>query len=131
MVNDQISDMIIRIKNSAMVGKKTADIPYSKMKFEIAKILKKVGFIEGFVKKGKGVERLIEILLKYNEDGSSKITDLKRVSTPGRRVYSLAKNLKSVRQGVGMSIISTPKGLMNNSEAKRNNLGGEILFVIW
>jgi small subunit ribosomal protein S8 len=131
MVNDQIADMLTRIKNGAMVHKESVEVPHSKMKLEIAKILKKEGYIENFSKKGKKTRKFIEVALKYGEDASSVINGVRRVSKPGRRLYTLAKNLKPVKQGLGKSIISTPKGLMTNLEARKNNIGGEILFEIW
>lgn len=108
----------------------TALIPHSKLKLEIAKILKTENWIAEFSKKGKKNRKQIEINLKY-EDGQPRITDVKRISKLSKRVYVGVNDIKSVRQGYGFSIISTPLGLLTNKEAKAKKVGGEILCEIW
>lgn len=127
---DSIADMLIRIKNAQMAGHETVLIPHSKLKFEIAKLLKKEGWISDFSKKGKKVKKFIELVLKY-EDGRPMISDMKRISKSSRRIYVGTKEIKPIRQGFGMAIISTPKGLLTNKEAKVQKVGGEVLCEIY
>ena len=124
---DPISDMLIRIKNAQSAGHKSVAIPLSKIKIEIAKILKNEKYIGDFKKTGKGVKKILEIDLIY----PSAIQEVKRISKQGRRIYCKASELKRIKNGYGVSIISTPKGLMTNQEARKAQLGGEILFEIW
>ena len=128
MVGDPIGDMIIQIKNASAVGKECVSIPYSRLKAEVAKSLLQSGYIKGFTKKSKKIRKFIEIELLYN-DGTPKITDLKRVSKPSRRIYSRAKVL--FKRGRGHSILSTPKGVITDEQARKANVGGEVLFNIW
>ncbi len=127
MVNDPISDMLTRIRNAGKAGHKTVTIPLSDLKFEIAKILKIEGYLEDFKKSGKGSKKVLEINLKY----PAVINEIKRVSKPGQRFYVKADKMKQFKSGYGVSIISTPKGLMTNKEAKKSGLGGEVLLEIW
>lgn len=129
-MTDPISDMIIRITNAQAVLRPTVSIPFSNFKYEIAKILEKEGFIEKLEEKGKKVKKIIEITLKYH-DKEPIISGLKRVSKPGQRIYTEAKKIKKLKGGYGLAIISTPKGLMTNKEAKKKKLGGEIIFEVW
>ncbi len=127
---DPIADMLIRIKNAQMARHETVLIPYSKLKFEIAKILKRDGWISDFSKKGKKVKKYVEVNLKYSE-GEPKISDLRRISKPSRKVYIKADAIKIIRQGFGSAIISTPDGLLTDKEAKAKKVGGEVLCEIW
>ncbi len=127
---DTIADMLTLIRNAQAVLKETVAIPYSEIKFEIAKILKKENFIEGIEKKGRKTKKSIEIKLKY-DDKKPAISSLRRVSRPGQRIYTTAGKIKKVRDGYGITIISTSKGLMTNKEARKKNLGGEIICEIW
>jgi len=129
-MTDPISDMIIRITNAQAVSHSTVSVPFSNFKYEIAKILEKEGFIEKIEEKGKKVKRVITITLKY-DNKIPVISGLKRISKPGQRIYSEAKEMKKVKGGYGMSIISTPNGLMTNKEAKKKKIGGEIILEIW
>lgn len=129
-MNDPISDMLTRIRNAQAVKKETVIIPFSKIKWSIAEILKENKFIDSLEKKGKAPWKSIAVNLKY-ENGEPVIRGLKRVSRPGQRVYVNAKNLKSVKSGFGISIVSTPSGIMTNLEAKKKNLGGELICEIW
>lgn len=131
-MNDPIGDFIIRIKNAGNAGKESISVPFSKMKFAIAELLSAKGFVGSITKKNKGdVVRSINVNLLYTEDGSPKISDVKRISKPSRRLYEKAKNIKQYRRGFGMTVFSTPKGIMADVDAKKDNLGGEILFTIW
>jgi small subunit ribosomal protein S8 len=129
-MTDPIADMINRIRNAQVVFKETVKIPYSKLKYEIAEILQREKWIGKIEVKGKIPLKVIEIELKY-QDKKPKISRLKRVSSPGQRIYNSYIDLKNVRDGFGMSIISTSKGLMTNREARKQKQGGEILFEIW
>ncbi len=128
---DPIADMLSRIRNAKAVGHQTVSIPHSKIKMAICTILKKENFIDSFEKKGKNVRKNIVIQLKYAKDGASFITDIQRVSKPGKRMYAKSSSLYPVRQGFGIMIISTPEGLLTNKEARKRKLGGEILCTVW
>ena len=130
MVGDPISDLIIRIKNAGMVRIKTIELPYSKLKFEVAKKLQSKGYISNVEKVGEGVSKKITLKVIY-KDGISKITDVKRISKPGTRIYGGVSDIKKVKQGFGSLILSTPKGVLTGEEARKENVGGEILFSIW
>jgi len=137
---DSISDMLTIIRNGLLVKKDTVSIPFSNLKYEIAKILKREGFIERVEKKLKRISNrlysrakrktFIEIDLKYL-DGLPVISGLKRVSKPGQRFYLGWKKIKRVKGGYGIAIISTSKGLMTDREARKQRLGGEVLCEVW
>ncbi|MEO0223988.1 MAG: 30S ribosomal protein S8 [candidate division WOR-3 bacterium] len=128
MLTDPISDMLIRIKNGQIRKKEFIEVyPKSKMKIEILKILKKEGFIEDYEEK----EKSIVVKLRYFPDGSPVITDLKRISKPSRRVYVSYKELKPVMNGIGIAILSTPKGILTDRDARRLKVGGELLLEVW
>lgn len=122
--------MLIRIKNAQAVLHPTVEIPFSNFKYELAKILAKNGFIGTVEKKGRKTKKYIEIALKYKE-GIQAISGLRKVSKPGQRIYTNFKKIRKVKGGYGMAIISTPKGLMTDREAKKQKLGGEIVCEIW
>ena len=137
---DVINDLFNLIKNAQAVSKETVEISFSNFKYEIAKILEKEKFIEKVEKKGKKTKRFIEITLRYLQDAALKkesrektpaISSLKRISRPGQRIYLPVKKVKKVKGGYGIAIISTPKGLMTDKEAKKQKLGGEIICEIW
>ena len=113
-----------------MALRPTVLIPFSGIKFEIAKILGKKGFVEKVEKKGTKTKKMIEITLKY-EDKEPFIVGLKRISKPGQRIYLGSKQIRSVKGGYGIAIISTSKGLLTDKEAKKQNLGGEVICEIW
>ena len=129
MVNDQISDLIIQIKNAGNAGKDTLVVSKTKMKEAILGALVRAGFIKSFEQKGKKVVKLEVTLLK--QDGGPRITDVERVSHLSKRVYSKVTDLKPVRNGFGALVISTPKGILTDREAKKEKVGGEPLFKIW
>jgi len=137
---DPITDMLNRIRNAQAVFKPTVSIPFSKLKYELAKILEKQGFVEKAERKGRKTEKSIELTLKYIDkkpaEGEARqrrpsISGLKRISKPGQRIYNSWRDIRRVRGGFGMSIISTSKGLKTNKEARRQKLGGEVLCEIW
>lgn len=131
MVNDPIADMLTRIRNASMVKMKQVVMPHSKIKLSIAEILQAEGFIDAFaVMEDKPQSKLV-LRLKYTPQGRPVITGLERVSKPGRRYYSGAKDIPWVRSGLGINIVSTPKGLMTGRKARREKLGGEILCNVW
>jgi len=127
---DPIADMLTSIRNAQAVSKETVSFSFSKIKFEIAKLFKKEGFIDKVDKKRRGVKRIIEISLKYDEK-KPVISGLKKVSKPGQRLYFGAQEIKLVRSGYGIAIVSTSKGLMTNKEARKQKIGGEIICEIW
>lgn len=129
MVTDRVGDFIIRLKNAGAINKGTVVVPFSKHVESIAYKLKELGYVSE-VGKSK-VPYSFEVTLAYDDKGNHKINDVKRVSKPGRRLYAGAKNTHSVRNGIGARIMSTPKGILSDREARRLNAGGEELFKIW
>ncbi len=127
---DTISDFITRIKNSLMAGHKTVAIPYSRLKENIAKILLSEGFISNFQLSEEWPPSII-IHLKYSSKGESVIRDIKRISKQSRRIYMKSSELKSVRNGLGIAIVTTSKGLMTDRDARKNNIGGEVICEVW
>ena len=130
-MTDPIADMLTRVRNAIAAKHTRVDIPGSKLKAEIARILKEEGYINNFVTKGEGVKYLIRIFLRYDAKGTSSITHLSRVSRPGRRVYVGATEVPRVLGGYGINIVSTSKGLMSGKNARREKMGGEVLAEIY
>ena len=130
MVTDPIADMLTRIRNANAMRYKEVEIPSSKVKVEIANILKEEGFINDYKIKKNNVQDVIVLNLKYNNK-ERVITGLKRISKPGLRVYAKAEEIPRVLNGLGIAIISTSKGIMTGKNAKAANLGGEVLAYIW
>lgn len=130
MNTDPISDMLTRIRNASLVKKAEVALPSSKIKFAIAKILEKTGYLAGVDESATGTQRTLRLRLKY-ENGQAVVHQIRRVSTPGRRVYSGATELPRVLSGIGIAIISTPNGLMTNREARKRKLGGEVICEIF
>lgn len=130
MVTDPIADMLTRIRNANTMRYKEVEIPSSKVKVEIAKILKNEGFINDYKIKKNNVQDIIVLSLKYNNK-ERVITGLKRISKPGLRVYAKSSEIPKVLNGLGIAIISTSKGIMTGKDAKAANLGGEVLAYIW
>lgn len=130
---DAISDMLTRIRNAQAVGHSIVSTPFSNIKFSLAEILAKEGFVKSVSKKGKGLQKNIEIELIYEDKNNTvpKINQLKRISKPGQREYVRAKDIRAVLGGRGTSIFSTSKGLMAGKEARKKGLGGELLCEIW
>jgi small subunit ribosomal protein S8 len=130
-VNDPIADMLTRIRNACMARHTSVPVPASKMKLSIARILKSEGFIRDFeVQKGEPCDTIV-LHLKYTPDRRPVITGLKRVSKPGLRVYTGRAEIPRVRGGLGLSILSTPKGVMAGHEAWQQHVGGEVLCYVW
>ena len=130
-MNDPIGDMLTRMRNSQLRGKSTVLTPDSKLRAWVLDVLLDEGYIRGYEKTtGTTGHPMLEISLKYY-DGLPVIRDIKRVSKPGRRVYLGVKNIPQVRQGLGVSIVSTPKGIMSDSNARANNVGGEVLCEVF
>ncbi len=130
LVTDPIADMLTRIRNANQMRSKNVEVPASKMKLEIANILKEEGFIVNYKIVKREVQDVINIELKY-VNKERVITGLKRISKPGLRVYAKAEQLPKVLNGLGIAIVSTPQGVMTNKQAKEKNLGGEVLAYIW
>jgi len=130
MVNDPIGDMIIQIKNAGMVGKPTISLPSSKGKFAVASILLKEGYVRSVEQKGEAPRLQLVIKLKY-VNGKHVITDVKRMSKPGIRLYVDKNTIPVILGGMGTAIISTSKGVMTGKEAKKTGIGGELMCEIW
>jgi small subunit ribosomal protein S8 len=130
-MNDPIGDFIIRIKNAGSVHKEEISVPFSKMKLAIAELLSTKGYVGAVTKKAKGNAKYLNVSLLYSVDGRPIVSGVRRMSKPSRRIYEGAKDIKRFRRGFGLSVFSTPKGIMADADAKKNNLGGEFLFNIW
>ena len=130
-MTDPIADMLTRIRNANMVKHESVEIPASKLKIELARVLKEEGFISSYEVKEAGKFKVLSITLKYDESGKSVITKLQRVSKPGLRSYSKSKNLQKVLGGMGVAIVSTPKGLLTDRKARKENVGGEVLCYVY
>lgn len=128
---DPIADMIVRIKNSSDSRKESVILPYSKLKVAILDVLMKEGFIESFGKKGKKVVKFIEVVLAYDADGEPKVHGVSRVSKSSKRVYQKSKDIRSVKNGFGILVLSSPKGIITDKTARTEKIGGEALFKIW
>ena len=133
MNTDPIADMLTRIRNANMVSLTEVDMPSSKLKVELAKLLKSEGYVEDYavIEKEGSAFKTLKITLKYDEKSKPVISNLKRVSRPGLRNYCKAKDIPQVYNGMGIAIISTSKGLLTDRKAKKENVGGEILCYVW
>jgi len=128
---DAIADMLTRIRNAYIVKKETVSFPYSKLKMEITKILSKEKFIKESERKGKKNKKIIEVILAYDEFGNPAVSHIARVSRPSQRIYLALNKIRPIRQGFGLQILSTPKGVLTNKEARKERVGGEVLCEIW
>lgn len=131
MVSDTIGDFINRLKNAGAVKHATVSVPFSMMKQSVAEKLKEIGYVSAVEKRGKKVRKTLDVTLKYDTAGKSVINNVKRVSKPGRRLYYGVRDIKPVRYGYGSLILSTPKGIKTDKEARAEGVGGEALFQIW
>ena len=131
MMTDPVSDMLTRIRNASMAGLEKVDVPASKIKIEITKILKEKGFIKSFKVVRDKKQGIIKISMKYLDGNEKALTGLKRVSTPGRRVYADKTKIPKVMGGYGISIISTSKGILIDEDCRQKGVGGEVLCRIW
>lgn len=134
MVSDRVGDFIIRLQNAARIGTREVTAPYSAHLFSIAQKLKELGFVTAATADTKdedGVKKILTVTLAYNESGFPKLRGVKRVSKPGRRLYVSHAGAHQVKGGTGARIISTPKGIVSDAEARKARVGGEDLFEIW
>ncbi len=131
VVTDTIADMIARTKNSLEREKPHVDMPSSKLKVEIARILKEEGYIANYKTIEDNKQGILRIFLKYTKSGESVIRDMERVSSPGRRQYVNKEEIPRVMEGLGRAVISTSKGLMTDKGCRKNRLGGEVLLHVW
>lgn len=133
MVKDNVANLIVKLRNGGTAGKASVCVPSSKFTSAILSLLEREGFIKSFSAKGKDGKDAyeLEVVLAYDESGASKIAHTERVSKLSKRAYSGAKELRSVRSGFGMTVLSTPKGILSDKEARKMNVGGETLFKIW
>jgi small subunit ribosomal protein S8 len=130
-MTDPIADMLTRIRNAIRANHTRVDIPGSKLKMELARILKEEGYINSYTTKGEGIKYMIRVFLRYDAKGTSSITHLSRVSRPGRRVYVGSGEIPKVLGGYGVNIVSTSQGLMSGKAARAANIGGEILAEVY
>lgn len=131
MVTDPIADMLTRLRNASMVRHRRVAMPHSKMKEAIAKILADEGFISGYTVTEAVPQPTLIMGMKYTGKGNPVLTGLERVSTPGRRVYVGYREIPWVRSGLGVNIVSTPRGVMSGRQARRDGVGGELLCNVW
>ena len=131
MLTDPISDLLIRLKNGAQRRHETVVVPASRLKRAILEILKREGYVDTIGEQEQDGHPMLTVRLRYVAEGQPMITGLERISKPGRRVYVGSKDIPKVRNGIGMSILSTSKGVMTDQESRKNKLGGEVLCSIW
>ena len=130
-ITDPIADLLTRIRNASAAKHETVDVPASKMKTAITQILLDEGFIKSFQVIEDGKQGIIRMTLKYGENKSQIISGLRRVSKPGLRIYSSCEDMPKVMKGLGIAIVSTSKGVMTDREARKQNVGGEVLAFVW
>lgn len=130
VMTDPIADLFTRIRNANQMRHETVTLPHSKLKVEVVKILENEGFIKGYKVEGDVKKNLI-VELKYGKSNERVITGIKRVSKPGLRVYTKCEDLPKVLNGLGLAIISTPKGVMSEKQARKENVGGEVIAYVW
>ena len=130
-MTDPIADMLTRIRNANMVKHETVDVPASNMKKELARILLEEGFVRGYDVIEDGKQGIIRIQLKYGQAGERVISGLKRISKPGMRVYASKNEVPRVLNGLGISVISTSKGVITDKQARKENVGGEVICYVW
>jgi small subunit ribosomal protein S8 len=131
MMTDPIADMLTRIRNAVRVERSHVDMPLSKVKRGLADVLKREGYIWDWKELEAQPARQLRLELKYGPNGERVIREIRRVSKPGRRIYSRAKDLRPVLNGLGISVISTSRGVVSDREARQRNLGGEVLCELW
>ena len=131
MITDPIGDFIIRLKNATEVKQKSVSIPFSKLKHAIALTLKKAGYVGEIEESGTGISKTLVVELLYGANAAPKINGVKRISKPGRRLYTKASHVYPVKYGKGVLVLTTPKGVMTDAEVRRDRVGGETMFTIW
>ncbi len=130
-ITDSIADMLTRIRNASSAKHDSVKVPASNMKKAIAQILVDEGYVKSFKVEDDGKQGMIEIVLKYGPNKTSAITGLRRVSKPGLRIYTNCEDMPKVMKGLGIAILSTPKGILTDKDARKANVGGEVLAFIW
>jgi len=130
-MTDPVADMLTRIRNAKMVGKRTVLFPHSNLLWSISELLEQEGYISNLEKRGRKVGKNIEVQIVYSDKGKARINGLRRISRPGKRVYEKSTDLRSVKNGMGFSVVSTSKGMKTGPEARKEGLGGEVMFNIW
>jgi len=128
---DPISDMLTRIRNAKKQNFATVEFPASRMKTEILKIMKREGYIRNYVVRKRGGHNRLKVFLKYTEKGEPSFDNIQRISRPGRRIYVDSKNIPAVAGGNGISILTTPRGVMTDKDARKQGVGGELLCRLW
>lgn len=131
MHTDPIADMLTRIRNAGQAGHPTVEMPSSKLKVELAKVLKAEGYISEYIVREEGKFKILSIEIKYENEKQPVIRKIQRASKPGLRVYKKAKKLPKVLDGLGVAIVSTSKGLLTDRKARKENVGGEVLCYVW
>lgn len=133
VMTDPISDMLTRIRNASRARRDSVDVPASRLKTEIARVLKEQGYVRDFkiVQEGQSPQATLRIFLRYGPDRAQAITGIRRISTPGRRVYTAKDRIPRVLGGLGVAVLSTPKGVMSDREARKAGCGGEVLCYVW
>lgn len=130
-ITDPIADLLTRIRNASQAKHATVDIPASNMKKAIAQILVDEGYVKSYTVKEDGKQGVITITLKYTDSMQPVITGLRRISKPGLRIYTSCEDMPKVLKGIGTAIVSTPKGVMTDKQARKENVGGEVLAFVW
>ncbi len=130
-MTDPITDLLNRIKNAQAVLHPAVDVPCSNLKARLVEILKSEGFVLDFKKRGKKEMKILRIGLKYNEDKTPAILGFKRISKPGQRIYKKSKEIRRVKNGYGLAVVSTNQGLLTDKEARRKKVGGEVMLEVW
>ncbi len=131
MVVDNLSNFIVKLQNAGRAGHPSVSFPYSKLLAAVAEVLQKEGYLIAVERKGKKMHKFLEVTLAFNEHKQPKLNGVARISKPSRRVYVKSTHLYPVLNGLGRSILSTPKGIMTNITARKQKIGGELLFKIW
>ncbi|HAP06991.1 MAG TPA: 30S ribosomal protein S8 [Planctomycetaceae bacterium] len=131
MMTDPVADLLTRIRNGVRVERPSVDVPYSRLKVAIVQALQREGFVWDHEVVDAGVHKVLRVNLKYGPNGEHVIQHVERVSKPGCRVYVAVNEMKDVRQGTGISVLSTSKGVLSNREARRQGIGGELLCEVW
>ena len=131
MVNDLVSDALTRIRNASMRRLEVAELLHSNLVESVVKIFKDKGYIEDYSVTEDGNKKFIKVVLKYNNNGTSVISELKKISKPGRRVYKGAEDIKRFKNGYGTIVVSTSKGVLSNDVAYKEGIGGEVICSIW
>lgn len=131
MVGDPIGDFIVRLKNAGYSKHEAVSVPHSKVKMAVAEVLRNAGFVKAIDKRGKKARKTLHVELMYLPDGTPRIAHVRRISKPSRRLYRAAKEIHPVRYGKGALVLSTPKGILTDADARKEGVGGEALFEIW